>query len=129
MKTILFIENNSTIIDNLTEGFEMEGYKVLTANDGNKGVALAREFIPDLIVSEIIIGEMNGYDVLHLILITPATCEIPFIFCTTKSEKSDRVLALKLGANDYILKPFEFESLFKMARIWIQYGSQRCHVN
>ena len=54
MKTILLIESNLDILENLTEAFEMEGYKILVANDGSKGVELAREFIPDLIVSEIL---------------------------------------------------------------------------
>ena len=129
MNTILFIENNPLIRDNLTEGFEMEGYNVLSANNGNIGLALAREFMPDLIVCGVIIDGMSGYEVLRLLLISPITCEIPFIFCTTKAEKSDRAFALKLGANDYITKPFEFELLFTMARSWIKSGSRRCHVN
>ncbi|MBL0358539.1 MAG: response regulator [Chitinophagaceae bacterium] len=114
------------ILDNLAEGFGLEGYKVLAANNGNNGVELARSFIPDLIVSEIMIDEMNGYEVLRLLLLTPATAEIPFIFCTTKSEKADRLFALKLGADDYVIKPFEFESFFLMVKMWIASGTQRC---
>ena len=125
MKTIWLIENNLDILEDLTEAFEMEGYKILVANDGSKGVELAREFIPDLIVSEILIGKMDGYEVLRLLLDKPKTSGIPFIFSTTKSEKQDMILGLRLGADDYIVKPYELEPLFTMAKMWIKSGSHR----
>lgn len=119
MKTILFIDNNLLIIENLMEGFELEGYKVLAANTGDKGIALAKQHNPDLIVSEICIGDVNGYDVLRSVNAISPTKKIPFIFCTTKCEKADKSRAMELGARDYVVKPFEFESLFKVARTWI----------
>ncbi len=105
MKTILLIENKADILENLKEAFEMEGYNVLSANNGTRGIELAREFIPDLIVSEILIGKMDGYAVLQTLLNGHNTVGIPFIFSTTKFEKKDRVFALELGADDYIVKP------------------------
>ncbi|TND10006.1 MAG: response regulator receiver protein [Bacteroidetes bacterium] len=126
MKTILLIESNSNILENLAESFEMEGYNVLTASNGNAGVELAGEFVPDLIVSEVLLGKMNGYEVLRLLLDKPKTSDIPFIFSTTKSEKRDRTLALELGADDYIVKPYAIEPLFAMAIMWIKSGTHRC---
>jgi DNA-binding response OmpR family regulator len=125
MKTILVIEDTKDILDNLTEYLELEGYEILGANNGKKGVALAREFIPDLIICDVLMPEMDGYEVLHLLLDTAATYEIPFIFSTSMSETVDRAEALKLGANDYIVKPFDMELLLKMVKTWIKSGSTR----
>ena len=125
MRNILLIENKPEILENLTEAFEMEGYKILAADNGAKGIELAREFIPDLIVSGILIGKMDGYEVLQTLLDRHRTFGIPFIFSTTKSEKRDRVLAFELGVDDYIVKPYELKDIFAMAKKWIKSGSKR----
>ena len=125
MKTILVIEDNNDILENLTEFLEMEGYKILAANNGKRGIDLAREFIPDLIICDVLMHEMDGYEVLHSLLDTSETYEIPFIFSTSMSEKVDRTEALILGADDYIVKPFNMELLLKMAKTWIKSGSNR----
>ena len=125
MKTILVIEDNNDILENLTEYLEMEGYKILPANNGKRGVELAREFIPDLIICDVLMREMDGFEVLHSILDTSKTYEIPFIFSTSLSEKIDRTEALRLGADDYIVKPFDMELLMKMAKACIKSGSKR----
>ena len=125
MKTILVIEDNKDILENLTEYLEMEGYKILAANNGKRGVELARELIPDLIICDVLMQEMDGYRVLQLLLDTSETYEIPFIFSTSMSEKVDRTEALRLGADDYIVKPFDMDILLKMVEIWIKSGSNR----
>ena len=125
MKTILIIENKIDILENLTEAFELEGYKVLAANNGMKGVELAREFIPDLIISAILIGKISGYEVLKILLVGHKTSGIPFIFSTTKSEKIDREFAFELGVDDYIVKPYGLEEIYGMAKKWIKSGSER----
>jgi DNA-binding response OmpR family regulator len=125
MKTILLIEDTKDILENLTEYLEIEGYKILVANNGKEGVDLAREFIPDLIICDVLMHEMDGYEVLRLLLDTAETHEIPFIFSTSMSEKFDRIESLELGADDYIVKPFELEALLKMVKNWIKSGSKR----
>ena len=125
MDTILLIEDNKAILENLTEYLELEGYRILFANNGKKGIELAREFIPDLIICDVMMPEMDGHEVLHLLLDTVKTNEIPFIFSTSMSEKIERAQALKLGADDYIVKPFEMDALLKMAKTWIRSGSKR----
>lgn len=125
MNTILLIESNSSILENFTEYFEMEGFKILAAKNGNKGIEIAKAFIPDLIISEILMHEITGYDVLRLLQKNPATSEIPFIFCTTKCEENDRATALKLGADDYVVKPNYMDFLCKTARMWIESGIRR----
>jgi CRP/FNR family cyclic AMP-dependent transcriptional regulator len=125
MKTILLIEDTSEILENLTEYLEIEGYKVLTANNGKSGIELARKFIPDLIICDVLMPEMNGHEVLHIILSTDETREIPFIFSSSMSERIDRTEALKLGADEYIAKPFELETLLKMIETLLLKGSKR----
>ena len=125
MNTILVIDDNKDILENLIEFFELEGYKSLAANNGIRGVDLAREFIPDLIICDVKMIGMDGYAVLHLLLETPETYKIPFIFSTSLCESVTRTEALSLGADDYIVKPFEMESLLRIVRIWIKSGSNR----
>jgi CheY-like chemotaxis protein len=125
MKTILLIEDNNNILENLTEYFELEGYRILIANNGERGVELARELIPDLIICDVLMPQMDGHEVLQLILETARTYEIPFIFSTSMSEKIDKTEALIAGADDYIIKPYDLEILLEMAKKWIKSGSIR----
>ncbi|PSR11255.1 MAG: hypothetical protein DA408_18370 [Bacteroidetes bacterium] len=125
MKTILLIEDNKDILDNLMEYLELEGYKILFANNGKEGVAIAREFIPDLIICDVLMREMDGHEVLRLLLDTAKTYEIPFIFSTSNAERVDRAKSLELGADDYIVKPFQLQTLLVMAKRWIKSGSHR----
>ena len=125
MQTILLIEDNLDILDNLTEYFELQGYKIVVANNGQAGVKLAQEHIPDLIICDTKMPQMDGYEVLHQILQFTKTNEIPFIFSTSNSEVVDRTKALELGADDYIVKPFEPETLLAMAKKWLKSGSIR----
>ncbi len=120
MKTILLIEDTHAILDNLTEYLEMEGFIILAANNGREGIELARDYVPDLIICDVLMRDMDGHEVLRLLRATPHTYEIPFIFSTSMSEKVDRATALKLGADDYIIKPFELETLLKMVKHWTQ---------
>ena len=123
MKTILLIEDNIDILENLTEYLELEGYKIITANNGKSGVQLAKVFIPDLIICDTLMPGMDGYEVLRLLMETATTADIPFIFNTSNSENIDREKALQLGADGYIVKPFEVEALLKMIKASIKSGS------
>ena len=123
MKTILLIEDNIDVLENLTEYLELEGYKIITANNGKSGVQLAKVFIPDLIICDTLMPGMDGYEVLRLLMETATTTDIPFIFNTSNSENIDREKALQLGADGYIVKPFEVEALLKMIKASIKSGS------
>lgn len=125
MKTILLIEDNKDILENLVEYLELEGYKILFANNGKEGIELANKFVPDLIICDVLMRDMDGHEVLRLLSNTAKTYEIPFIFSTSNSEKVDRKKALQLGADDYMIKPFELEDLLKMSEEWIKTGSDR----
>lgn len=125
MKTILLIEGNKAILENFTEYLELEGFHILGARNGIHGLEMAREFLPDLIFSEIVLIESDGYAVLQLLLAAPQTFGIPFIFCTTKSENIDKQRAMQLGADDFIVKPNSMNLMCALAQQWIRTGSKR----
>lgn len=106
MKTILVIEDNEHIRENVEEILTLSDYKVLTAANGKEGVEAAQQNNPDLIICDIMMPGIDGYGVLHVLHKDPATQNIPFIFLTSKSERSDFRAAMEMGADDYITKPF-----------------------
>ena len=107
MKKILVIEDNIEVRENISEILELSDYKVITAENGKKGVELALKEIPDLIVCDIMMPELDGYGVLHLLNKHIETYGIPFIFLTAKSEKTDLRKGMEMGADDYLTKPFD----------------------
>ena len=107
MKTILLIEDNFEIRENTAEILELASYKVLTAENGKQGVELAKSILPDLIICDIMMPELDGYGVLHVLSKNNNTASIPFIFLTAKTEKSDIRKGMNLGADDYLTKPFD----------------------
>lgn len=125
MKSILLIEDNTDILENLKEYFELEGYQIFSTNNGNRGMELAREFNPDLIICDMPMLENNRHGILKLLISIPAISFIPFIFSSTLSELINKTDALHFGADDYIVKPFELETMLVMAKACIQSGSKR----
>jgi len=107
MKKILLIEDNLEIRENTAEILELADYEVVTAENGKIGVEKAKAYTPDLIICDIMMPELDGYGVLHILSKLPATSSVPFIFLTAKAEKSDFRKGMTLGADDYITKPFE----------------------
>ena len=105
-KTILVIEDNEDLRDNVSEILSLSGYRVLVAVNGMEGIEFAQKHKPDLIVSDIMMPLVDGYGVLHVLHKDPETQNIPFIFLTSKSERSDFRSAMEMGADDYITKPF-----------------------
>ena len=107
MKSILVIDDNPDIRDNTAEILELAGYKTFTAENGKRGVEVAQKEKPDVIVCDIMMPELDGYGVLHLLRKNPDTENIPFVFLTAKTEQSDFRKGMEMGADDYITKPFE----------------------
>ncbi len=107
MKKILLIEDNADIRENTAEILSLASYDVITAENGKIGVALAQEQSPDLIICDIMMPELDGYGVLHILSKGDDTAGIPFIFLTAKTEKADLRKGMELGADDYLTKPFD----------------------
>jgi len=106
-RTILVIDDNNDLRENTAEILELAGYKTLTAENGKRGVDMATKEKPSLIVCDIMMPELDGYGVLHLLRKNPDTQAIPFIFLTAKTERSDFRKGMEMGADDYVTKPFE----------------------
>jgi CRP-like cAMP-binding protein len=106
-KKILVIEDNADIRENTAEILELAGYQAFTAENGKKGVETAIRETPDLIVCDIMMPELDGYGVLHLLRKNENTQRIPLIFLTAKTERGDYRRGMEMGADDYITKPFE----------------------
>lgn len=107
MKSVLVIDDNSDIRENTAEILELAGYKTFTAANGKEGVDAAVKQVPTVIVCDIMMPELDGYGVLHLLRKNPLTQNIPFIFLTAKTERSDLRKGMEMGADDYITKPFD----------------------
>jgi CRP-like cAMP-binding protein/CheY-like chemotaxis protein len=107
MKKILLIEDNKEMRENTSEILELANYNVITASNGKQGVDIAVKEMPDLIICDIMMPELDGYGVLYLLSKNPVTSGIPFIFLTAKAEKTDMRKGMTMGADDYLTKPFE----------------------
>jgi CRP-like cAMP-binding protein/CheY-like chemotaxis protein len=116
-KIILVIDDNNDIRENTAEILELAGYKTFTAENGKQGVELAIKQKPSVIVCDIMMPELDGYGVLHLLRKNPETQNIPFIFLTAKTERSDFRKGMEMGADDYITKPFEDIELLNAVEI------------
>ncbi len=132
MNKILVIEDESQVRENIQQILELSDYSTLSAEDGIMGIEIAQGSLPDLIICDIMMPKMNGYGVLNQIRQNPSTANIPLIFLTAKSERSDFRKGMELGADDYVTKPFTSEELLtsvntrlaKMRAINSQYQKQ-----
>ena len=104
---ILIIEDNTDIRENIAELLVLSGYQTIEAKNGREGAKKALEHTPNLILCDIMMPELDGYGVLHILSKHKETFNIPFVFLTAKAEKSDLRKGMNLGADDYITKPFE----------------------
>ncbi|HET7361624.1 MAG TPA: response regulator [Salinimicrobium sp.] len=111
MKKILFIEDDVVVRENTAELLELSDYGVVTAANGRIGVDLAKKELPDIVVCDIMMPEMDGYAVLQALAEDSSTQNIPFIFLSAKTEHKDIRRGMNLGADDYLTKPFEEEEL------------------
>jgi len=106
-KKVLIIEDNNDIRENVVEILELAGYQVFAANNGKTGVEMAQQNMPDIILCDIMMPELDGYGVLYLVNKNPAMAAIPFIFLTAKAERVDLRKGMEMGADDYLTKPFD----------------------
>ncbi len=118
METILIIEDDPSMLRGLKDNFEQRGFTVLTAADGEKGLESALEATPDLIVLDIMLPKINGYEICRLV--RAEKLDMPIIMLTAKGEESDVVLGLNLGADDYVTKPFSIKELLARANAFLR---------
>jgi two-component system, OmpR family, alkaline phosphatase synthesis response regulator PhoP len=112
-KSVLVIEDDLEIMTNMEEMLELQAFQTIAATDGSLGLRLAKKQLPDLVVCDVMLPKLDGYSVLkelrqHEVLVTT-----PFIFVSAKSQRSDIRVAMELGADDYIVKPFTGRELMR----------------
>ena len=112
-KTVLVVEDEANIVDILTFNLQREGYRVLSAYDGQAGLELAQREKPDLILLDLMLPKRNGFEVCRTL--RDAGDTVPILMLTAREEEGDKVKGLELGADDYITKPFSVREL--MARV------------
>ncbi|MCJ7778742.1 MAG: response regulator transcription factor, partial [Sedimentisphaerales bacterium] len=122
METILIIEDDAAMLRGLKDNFEFKGYHVLTAADGEEGLNTALNKKPDLIILDIMLPKINGYEVCRLI--RKESLDMPIIMLTAKGEESDINLGLNLGADDYVTKPFSIKELLARAAAFLRRRKQ-----
>lgn len=106
MKTVLLIEDDVILRENTAELLELSNYKVIKASNGKVGIELAKKHLPNIIVCDIMMPELDGYETLKILSKNKTTKFIPFIFLSAKTERNDVRRGMNLGADDYITKPF-----------------------
>lgn len=109
MSHLLVIEDEAGLREGLRMNFEFEGYRVSAAEDGIQGLELALSLMPDLVILDIMVPRMNGYDICRRI--RSAGLDVPVLVLTVKKEEKERVLGFEVGADDYVLKPFSIREL------------------
>jgi len=111
MKKLLIIEDDLVVRENTQEILELYNFEVIGAANGRIGIKLAQELLPDLIICDIMMPELDGYGVLEAIAADEKTAHIPFIFLSAKTEHKEIRRGMDLGADDYLTKPYEEENL------------------
>lgn len=124
MKKILVIEDNAEVRENLEEILELSGYQVLTAEDGKVGVEIALKELPDLVLCDVMMPKLDGFGVLNILSKKSSTSDIPFVFLTAKTEKSDFRRGMNLGADDYVTKPFYKDELLAVIETRLRKSDQ-----
>ena len=113
---ILVVDDEADLLTVLKIGLETEGYDVLTASDGEQGLALARQFMPDLMVLDLMLPRMDGYKVCRALKFDDRYKKIPIFILSARSGETDRRLALELGADEFHSKPYDMRELVARVR-------------
>lgn len=120
MKKILVIDDDAAIQSLTVKALQSRGYQALSAADGREGLDVARKYLPDLIVCDVQMPTMDGYQTLNALQQDPLTCTIPFIFLTALRDQQHIRFGLGLGADDYLTKPFTVNELINVVNIRLE---------
>ncbi|GAB1420892.1 response regulator transcription factor [Anaerolineales bacterium] len=115
-KKVLVVEDETILIERLSDKLKAEGYKVISSGDGEQAWQLAREEIPDLILLDIMLPGIDGLSLCRMIRNEPTTAQIPIIMLTARGTEVDKIVGLESGADDYIVKPFGLGELLARVR-------------
>lgn len=116
MSTVLIVDDSQTLREMLIELLQNSGLKVITATNGLEAKEQIQTRVPDLVITDLIMPEMNGYELCRWIKNEPTTQGVPVLMCSTKSEEFDRYWGMKQGADAYITKPFHPVEMMKTVK-------------
>ena len=120
MVTILIVDDSNSLRQAFSSILNSLNMKVLLATNGSHAIELLEQHTPDLVITDIIMPEMNGYELCRWLKNNPATQKIPVLMCSTKSEEFDRYWGMKQGADAYITKPFQSAELIATVQKLLQ---------
>ncbi len=113
MTRILIVDDEPTLLATLRFNLQKEGYQVLSAEDGEQAIAIARDTKPDLVILDLMLGELSGFEVCRVLRSETA---VPIIILSARGDETDRVVGLEIGADDYVTKPFSMKELVARVR-------------
>ena len=116
MAKILVVEDDSAILANLSRFLRLEGFEVLTARNGMEGLRSVSEHRPDLVLSDLLMPEMDGETLLASLRADTMTAHLPVIFLTASADRAERDAKLQLGASEYLVKPLDLQQLLAVVR-------------
>ena len=119
MHKVLVVDDEEPILELLKYNLEKNGYEVKTAQDGARAVDIAKKFIPDLVLLDIMMPVMDGYEMLKVLKEDQTLREIPVIAVTARAMKGDDARCIEAGASDYISKPVDMDQLLSLLKVWL----------
>jgi two-component system, OmpR family, response regulator len=114
---VLVVEDDPNLLETLGYNFRKEGYRVVTSSDGEQAVAAARQEKPDIIILDIMLPRMNGFEVCRIIR---KEMTVPILMLTAKADETDKIVGLEIGADDYMTKPFSIKELLARVRAMLR---------
>ena len=124
-RKILIIEDDRDIVEMITYNLKADGYEVLSAFTGKDGITVARRERPDLIILDIMLPVMDGFEVCRVLKSAEATACVPIIILSAKSQETDKIVGLELGADDYVTKPFSPRELIARIKAVLRRNQER----
>jgi two-component system alkaline phosphatase synthesis response regulator PhoP len=118
-KRILIVEDDPSVLRATSYILEKEGYEVISAQNGLEGLKKARESSPDLLILDVMLPGIDGFEICHSLRGEPQTAKLPILMFSAKSQESDKATGLKVGADEYITKPVDREVLLNKVAAWL----------
>ena len=118
-KRILIIEDDPSVLRATSYILEKEGYEVLSAQNGLEGLKMAKDSNPDLLLLDVMLPGIDGFEICHSLRGEPATADLPILMFSAKGQESDKATGLKVGADEYITKPVDREVLLSKVAAWL----------
>ena len=119
MKKILIVDDEQDIVESLKFVLEVSGFVCYTAFNGEDGLRLAKEIMPDLIILDVMMPKINGYKISRLLKFDKKYKDIPILMVTARSQEEDKLIGEETGANEYITKPFELDDILAKVKEYL----------